>query len=96
MTSFREQFPNYPASAMPTLPEGFVDQSWRNDTCPSFIHATAGLLLWVDYPDMTRRELSGPRFTLCNLTHDNECGEVVAVAEHWISMLDEINRRIVK
>jgi hypothetical protein len=49
------------------LPElaGFVDDSWRNDVCPSMLNIERNLKLWIDYVNPARREVGGTRYTLC-------------------------------
>ena len=59
-------FSNYDGE-LPTL-DGFVDDSYKNDACPSMFNAKRGLKLWVDYVDPERRECGGARYTLC--AHD--------------------------
>lgn len=56
-------FSNYDG-ALPTL-DGFVDDSWQHDACPSMFNAKRGLKLWVDYVDPNLREVGGARYTLC-------------------------------
>jgi hypothetical protein len=55
------------------LPElaGFVDDSWRNDVCPSMLNIERNLKLWVDYVNPARRECMGGRYTLCEY-NDNQ------------------------
>ena len=61
--TYSTEFPGFPADAIPSLPEGFVDRSWHNDICPSFIHGESGIVLWIDHPDTTQREFEElPRF----------------------------------
>ena len=38
MKDWRIEFPDFPVEDMPTLPEGWVDASWHNDACPSFVN----------------------------------------------------------
>lgn len=41
------------------ISEEFTDISYRNDVCPSFVHAAdeeAYLRLWVEHPDVSKRE----------------------------------------
>jgi hypothetical protein len=66
MADFRKQFPDFPAEDMPAIPAGFVDASWHNDTCPCLVSDAAGLQIWVDYLDPTKREYEGkyPRFSV--------------------------------
>lgn len=70
MPNYREQFPDFPANAMPVIPESFADTSWRNDACPSF--SNGELIIWVDYPKPEDRELSDTkRFTVGPLDTDD-------------------------
>jgi hypothetical protein len=61
--AYLTEFPDYPADAIPCLPKGFVDRSWKQEPCPCFIHDETGLVLWVGYPDD-----DGPRFSLQRAT----------------------------
>jgi len=72
-------FCNYDGE-LPKL-EGFVDDSWRNDACPSMINEKRGLKLWVDYVNPERRECSGMRYTLCEYDDNTEhyiCKQLLA------------------
>ncbi len=61
--NWKAEFPDYPEHAMPVLPAGWEDISWRNDACPNFINAALGVALFVDYPDPECREMPDyPRF----------------------------------
>lgn len=48
--TYATEFPDFPAAAMPAVPDGFADRSWRNEPCPCFIHEASGIVLWIDYP----------------------------------------------
>lgn len=56
---------------LPNL-SGFVDESYKNDACPSMFNASRALKLWVDYVDPSRRECSGMRYTLCAYNQDQD------------------------
>lgn len=60
--TYATEFPGFPADAMPSLPAGFRDRSWRHEACPCFIHDESGLILWIGHPDPALREWDGPRF----------------------------------
>lgn len=65
--TYRTAFPDYPVEAMPSIPDGWTDRSWKNEPCPCFIHEMSGLVLWVDYPE--NRELDDcPRFVVQRCT----------------------------
>lgn len=57
MTCYIE-FPDYPANAMPALPDGWYDSSWHNDTCPSYTRGDERATILIDYPDAADREFS--------------------------------------
>jgi hypothetical protein len=78
--NFRTEFPDYPAADMPTMPEGFTDQSWHNDTCPCW--ARGDLVIWCDYVDTAKREWDdGPRFVVARL-HD-----VLFTSDDWADVI---------
>jgi hypothetical protein len=58
------------------LPEGFTDESWHNDTMPSFARKLWNgyfLRLWIDYLDPSKREVKErPRFSLTLYDQDME------------------------
>jgi len=55
-TTWRSEFPDFPAATMPEIPAGFADTSWHNDACPSFTSDACELRLWVDFLDPAQRE----------------------------------------
>jgi hypothetical protein len=65
MSHYLKEFPDYDAP-LPTF-EGFVDDSWHNDTCPSLVNFDLNLKLYCDYAAEDKRECGGNRFTLCYL-----------------------------
>jgi hypothetical protein len=89
MTTHAE-FNDYPLADLPAMPEGFADSSWHNDTCPSYIDEQRGLRIFIDYVDVTKRELSdGPRFTLL----EEETNEVIYTGDDWNKVLERIAQR---
>lgn len=70
MADFRKEFPDYPEADMPTLPEGFVDTSWINNSAPSFESKALGLSIWIDYLDPANREHEGERFLINEIDAD--------------------------
>jgi len=72
-------FDNYDGT-LPVI-DGFIEDSWRNDACPSMINEKRGLKLWVDYVNPDLRECSGKRYTLCEYDDNTEnyvCNELLA------------------
>jgi len=58
-------FPDYPAAAMPALPDGWHDASWKQDACPRYTRDDGRVCIWIDYPDVADREFSGnSRYTV--------------------------------
>lgn len=80
-------FADYPICSLPTIPTGFVDVSWHNDTCPSFECTALGLMLFIDYPDTAQREFPGAaRFTL----YVTGMGIELLATDDWQAVLDAI------
>jgi hypothetical protein len=76
MTWIREFDESYAVPDCITQAEGIRDISWHNDVCPSFdvplgklMHA---LTIWADHPDLEKRELPGPRFSVAYLDYDKD------------------------
>ena len=78
-------FSNYDGE-LPTL-DGFVDDSWQHDACPSMLNIERNLKLWVDYVDPDRREVGGARYTLC--TYDTSAE---LIATEFLSDIEEFLR----
>jgi hypothetical protein len=53
-----------------TIPDGFEDESYQNDACPSFYHHATGLRIWVDWLNPAERDT--PRFPRFTLQQDRE------------------------
>ena len=87
MTSFKVEFPDYPAGDLPTLPAGFVDQSWHNDACPSFVNEALKVQLYIDYLDPAMREC-GPAINRFNIsTTDDDYTHDVFSSNDWDEVL---------
>lgn len=63
---YAKEFPSYGALGF-DIPEGFEDQSWHNDVCPSFVGK--GYTLWANWADKEHREFDVERYALC--IHDD-------------------------
>jgi hypothetical protein len=80
-SDYRVEFPGF--SDMPAIPAGFVDVSWRNDLCPSFLNEAAGIILFVDFADPAYRECSEtPRFSASRWDCGNT-GIVLFETDDW-------------
>lgn len=64
------EFPDFPVSDLPKIPDNWVDQSWHNDACPFWV-APPSTGIFVDYSDTALREfVGGPRFVVVRLEAD--------------------------
>lgn len=64
------EFPKFDQSTLPSIPDTWLENSWRNDTCPSFISGDPEgkhYHIFIDYQDTKDRELGDccPRFSVC-------------------------------
>lgn len=92
--TFQTEFPDFDETTMPVIPAGFEDVSWHNDTCPSFLNETAGLIIFVDFADVTLREFDdGKRFSL-GIWDNGSIGEPVAESDDWQDIETAIRARL--
>ena len=57
------QFPDWTPEGF-VAPEGWTDDSWRNDVMPKWVSPCGYYYLWVDFPNEKDREIQGNRFLL--------------------------------
>lgn len=81
---WQQEFPDYPVDQFPSpIPAGWVDESWHNNVCPSFIATEAdgrALTVWIDYPDPAQREFpDSRRFSVS--VHDEDGDDCVNALE---------------
>lgn len=95
MSNYKRHFFDYTLDV--TIPDGFVDMSYRNDTCPSWaviVSDDERIKLYVDYADCEQREdTDACRFTLVHendvtgeyvtLAHTDNYNEILTVIEKW-------------
>lgn len=70
--TYKYEFPDYD-DELPSI-DGFVDESWHNDVCPSLVHnifTERYLKLWCDYKDPAMREVGGNQYTLVFQSEDH-------------------------
>lgn len=63
--SYKYEFPDYD-DELPVI-DGFKDESWHNDVCPSMekrIYNDAYLKLWCDYRNPEMREIGGNQYII--------------------------------
>lgn len=91
------EHPTFPASAMPDIPAGFIDESWRNDDCPSFTSKALRLGLFIDYPEADERSYpNAPRFSLYRISAEGEMDTEADTSLHtddWSEILAAIAER---
>lgn len=64
---YLREFPDYGEKDF-TLPECFEDDSWHNNTCPSWMWEKAQIVIWCDYADKEKAEYPDmPRFTIAQM-----------------------------
>jgi hypothetical protein len=88
---YQDQFPDFVLDV--AIPAGFVDSSYHNDVCPSWTDAGAGLQLFIDFADRSRREFpESPRFTLSKIDENSIDVHVsdLALTDDWEDVLNAI------
>lgn len=87
MTATHPEFRDFPLSDLPTLPAGFSDTSWHNDTCPNYSRTLANgdtLRIWINYANPALREYAfeGPRFCAYRETSAGDAA-LIALSDDW-------------
>ena len=87
--SYLNEFPSFDYT-LPDLGEGWEDNSWHNDVCPSLDYPLEGeniVRFWFDYAEPTISECGGDRYilamgiygeTLEGILSTNDLGEILA------------------
>lgn len=85
--SYREEFPTFDPSTLPDLPKGWTDQSWHNDSCPSF-NAGNGMVVFIDFAQPDDREFPEcERFTVHNDPEVHDGNDVLLATDDWNAVL---------
>jgi hypothetical protein len=88
------EFPQFAGESLPTMPLGFEDSSWHNDTCPSFSRylgdacGSVFLIIFIEHSDPSQREFpETQRFSL--MLMDCGTGDRVHVVDsnNWDDVL---------
>lgn len=91
---YQREFPSFGALDV-ILPDGFTDESWHNDTMPSFVRKLWNgyfLRLWIDYRDHAKREIKGkPRFSLALYDQDMEYVSDIGQSDDYESIKASIS-----
>lgn len=92
--TYKTEFPHFTLDV--EIPAGFDDQSWHNNTCPSFEKKLPDgqyLIIWVDYADPEDREYGAefPRFSI-DLHDSDYCHiETLIASDNWQDILNFID-----
>jgi hypothetical protein len=82
------EFPDYDATTLPELPEGFEPSHWHNDACPSWVNEARNLRLFIDWPNFEDRDWEGPRYSLqTNMDEGDYSGHEIAASDSWDEIL---------
>lgn len=86
------EFPTFPPADMISLPVGWADISWGNETCPCFENEDLGLRLWVDFKNPSLRMFECPRFTLRDFESNEllSTDSLVAIMAHVADCQSEL------
>jgi hypothetical protein len=92
---WQREFPDFPPADMPAVPAGFEDTSWHNNVCPSFYDDELGLLIWVDYADLAKREMPrySARFTIMRQADPDDNPREILGTDDWNEILTAIKIR---
>jgi hypothetical protein len=99
MNDWRIEFPDFPVEDMPTLPAGWVDASWHNDACPSFVNERLKAAMFIDYRDPEMRGLGlegSARFAALNIDEEGNIEtdvEPLAEGDNIELVLSELNAK---
>lgn len=93
LANLRYSFPAYKVETLPEIPEGFLDMSWRNDMCPSFVNEALNLTIWVDFenPD-DREDPELERFMLCKSEDDGDGPVIIISTNDYNAILEALKK----
>lgn len=82
---------------IPFIPDGFQDDSWHNNVCPSFTRVLNDRLItfWIDYKNPKKRERSfGKQFFVTSEPNNDDINNVDLVFEtnNWNVAMNKINK----
>lgn len=90
---FRKEFPDFDPATLPSIPAGFEDVSWHNDSCPSFLNEAAGLIIFVDFDNPAVRENPDTKRFCLNVWETGNTNESLAYSDDWQDILAAIEGR---
>ncbi len=90
---FQKEFPDFDPATLPSIPAGFEDVSWHNDSCPSFLNEAAGLIIFVDFANPAVRENPDTKRFCLNVWENGNTNESLAYSDDWQDILAAIDGR---
>lgn len=93
MSRFTQFSSNYDVD-FPSIPKGWKDISYGNDTCPSFEVVGKRLVVWVDAADPDKREVPGKRFGITRVNADCEYIESLLDTDDWNEVLAFVSEQL--
>ena len=85
--TYQTEFPDFPATDMPTIPAGWTDTSWHNDACPSF-NVGNGMVVFIDFADSSLKEFEDTkRFTVHADPEVHNHNDVLMDTDDWSELL---------
>lgn len=84
---YKNAFPDFVLDV--AIPDGFVDDSWKNDICPKWYNEDKNLLLFIEYQDIRYRETPDePRFMLAQVDSDQEFDKGLIITDDYQEILN--------
>lgn len=92
--TFQTEFPDFDATTLPAIPEGWTDTSWHNDICPSF-NTGKGTYVFVDFADIELREFDGcKRFSVHTDPEVTNSNDVLFESDDWADVLKFVDSQV--
>lgn len=85
------RFLEFPYFVLPSVdvPPDWVDTSWHNDVCPSWV-TPSGIKVLIDHAVPEKREVRGSRaFTAWSV----ETGELLLATDNWADLLKRVSQK---
>lgn len=91
------EFPDYSLTDLPAIPADWIDDSWHNDVCPSFVilaqrsETDQYVKVWVDYKDPEKREINpDERYCVCRYEADSTPFDGGLSTNDWGAVLHRV------
>lgn len=85
--TWQTEFPTF--TDMPQIPQGWEDQSWKNEPCPSFLVKARHLKVYTDFLATSDREYGDEmaRFTVHSSDDEGSVESLLFQSDNWASIL---------